>query len=214
MENSSKLHILETIKRKGRIGLNRLCDETGLAKTTLREHLTQLERDGLVQREYLRAGPGRPGLHYELTLAGHRRFPSEERELLGDLLLFLKSEGREELLRSFFEQFWSKRVERARSRMNEAATESGGIPDEQLPALCDVLEQEGFMPECMDDQRQGAFVIKECNCPFQSVIGKTRLPCELEIAFYRKLFGGEVTRTSYIPDGDYSCSYRIDRPDN
>ncbi len=214
MENNSKLHILETIKRKGRIGLNRLVDETGLAKTTLREHLTQLERDGLVEREYHRAGPGRPGLRYGLTLAGHRRFPSEERELLGDLLHFLKSEDQEELLRSFFRRFWSKRVDRARQRMNEAANESGGTPDEQLPALCNVLEQEGFMPECMDDKQQGAFVIKECNCPFQSVIGETQLPCELEIEFYRKLFGGEVTRTSYIPDGDYSCSYRINRPNN
>lgn len=31
----------------------------GLAKTTLREHFLQLERDGYIRREYIRSGPGR-----------------------------------------------------------------------------------------------------------------------------------------------------------
>ncbi len=206
MQGDSKYNILEAIKRNGGIGLDRLVDKTGLSKTTLREHMLQLERDGLVERTYHRSGPGRPGLRFELTTDGHGRFPSEERELLTDLLRFLKSEGSEAMLHTFFEKFWNKRAERAKAGMDEA---DDNTAESRLNALSNMLEQEGFMPEIRSGDRPDAIIIKECNCPFRSVIGETQLPCELEIAFYKKIFGSDVARTSYIPEGSHSCTYHI-----
>lgn len=188
-----------------------LVSQTGLAKTTLREHMLQLERDKYVRREYIRSGPGRPGLRYQLTASGHARFPSGERELLCDLLRYLKSEGKHHILNRFFESFWDKRLERTRLKM-ESAGENGDIPTNgQLDILCEILDEEGFMPEVESESEAGVTHIRECNCPFRSTIRETQLPCELEAGFYEKLFDRPVTRTTHIAEGDHSCTYRIDQ---
>lgn len=211
----SKSVILDTIKRLGSAGMEQLVERTGLARTTLREHMALLERDGLVRREHLRRGPGRPALQYRLTRKGDERFPSEERELLGDLIRYLQDEGKEQLLQAFFESFWNKRASRACEMMAAAADandtdgEQAGPQSHGLKALADLLEAEGFMPEIHHDEASGAVIIRECNCPFKSVIRETSLPCRLETKFYEKIFGQSVTRIAFIPDGDDACSYRI-----
>ena len=211
-QSDSKNVILDTIKRLGSADMERLVERTGLARTTLREHLALLERDGLVRREHRRNGPGRPALQYRLTRKGDERFPSEERELLSDLIRYLQDEGKHHLLYAFFETFWNKRAARARELMQAAQTrmtERDGSLAPDLKALAELLEEEGFMPEIRYDKDTGTVIVRECNCPFKSVISETSLPCRLETGFYEKLFGRKVSRTAFIPDGDDACSYRI-----
>jgi len=80
-----------------------------------------------------------------------------------------------------------------------------------LKALSDLLEAEGFMPEIHFDETENTLVVRECNCPFKSVIRETSLPCRLEVKFYEKVFGQKVSRTSFIPDGGDACTYRIEQ---
>lgn len=215
--SDSKSQILDSIKRLGVAEIDQLAGRTGLARTTLREHLALLERDGLVRRSQKRNGPGRPALQYRLTREGDARFPSEERELLGDLIRYLQEEGKQHLLQAFFETFWNKRAARACELMQAAAEAQETIPEQDgslppdLKALSDLLESEGFMPEIHYDEANNALVIRECNCPFKSVTRKTSLPCQLEARFYEKVLGQKVSRTSFIPDGGDACTYRIEQ---
>jgi predicted ArsR family transcriptional regulator len=214
--SDSKSLILDSIKRLGAADMEQLVGRTGLARTTLREHLALLERDALVHRSHKRSGPGRPALQYRLTRLGEERFPSEERELLGDLIRYLENEGKQHLLQAFFEAFWNKRAARACELMQAAAVSNKADPERDgylppdLKALSDLLESEGFMPEIHYDETNKSLVIRECNCPFKSVINETSLPCRLETRFYEKVFGQKVSRTAFIPDGDNACSYRIE----
>jgi predicted ArsR family transcriptional regulator len=201
-----KKELLNLIKQKGTLSMGEAVIHTDLAKTTLREHLLQLERDGYIRREYIRSGPGRPGLQYQVTPKGHRLFPSSESELIRELLKYLKERGDEDTIEEFFESFWEERLKKAQSRMNEA---SDGDTKSRLGKLMSFLEEEGFMPELETDEQNGKVTIKECNCPFSEVVKETRLPCKLEAIFYQKLFEEEVVRTSYIAEGDFSCTYEI-----
>ena len=213
----SKSQVLDSIKRLGAANIEQLAGRTGLARTTLREHLALLERDGLVRRRHKRSGPGRPALQYRLTRYGEERFPSEERELLGELIRYLQNEGKQQLLEAFFESFWNKRAARACELMQAAAEthmtepELDGSLTPGLKALSDLLEAEGFMPEIHFDETDNTLVVRECNCPFKSVIRETSLPCRLEVKFYEKVFGQKVSRTSFIPDGGDACTYRIEQ---
>ena len=217
ISSDSKSLILDSIKRLGAADMEQLAGRTGLARTTLREHLALLERDGLVRRGYRRIGAGRPALQYRLTRQGEERFPSEERELLGNLIRYLQDEGKQHLLQAFFESFWNKRAARACELMQAAAEVQETVPEQagslppDLKALSDLLESEGFMPEIHYDESDGNVIVRECNCPFKSVIRETRLPCRLEARFYEKVFGRKVSRTSFIPDGGDACTYRIEQ---
>lgn len=206
MIKGSKKELLDLIKREGIITVDRAVERTGLAKTTLREHLLQLENDGYVERTYERDGPGRPSLQYELTATGHRLYPSYESKLAGKFIQYLKEEGEEEKIESFFEQFWEERFIKAKDRMDRFGAEQ---KTERLKALIEMLEEEGFMPEFEVDENQEQITIKECNCPFSEIVKETRLPCKLEALFFKKLFGEGAKRTDHIAEGDYSCTYQF-----
>lgn len=206
MIKGSKKQLLDLIKSKGIISVDEAVEHSGLAKTTLREHFLQLEKDGYVERTYERKGPGRPSLQYELSAKGHQLYPSSESKLTRQFIRYLKEEGEEEMIESFFEKFWEERYNKAKKRMNQYGPEQKA---ERLQALLKMLQEEGFMPEIEQDEANECINIKECNCPFSEVIKETRLPCKLEALFFKKIFGDQTERTSYIAEGDYSCTYQI-----
>lgn len=206
MVSASKKELLDLIKRRGKISIDESVAETGLAKTTIREHFSQLENEGFIYRNVVRSGPGRPSLQYFLTNRGHSLYPSYEPELMRELIKFLKSNGEELLLEEFFEAFWDKRYKETERLFLEHAAVS---EEEKMQVLMDMLEREGFMPAYELNKKNETAEIHECNCPFTEIVKETRLPCKLEKQFFERLFNKEVERTSYIPDGDHSCSYCI-----
>ncbi len=188
------------------LSIDEAVEEIDLAKTTLREHFLQLERDGYVERDYVRSGPGRPSLQYQLTSKGNSLFPSSESKLIRNIIKYLKTKGSEQLVEDFFEDFWDQRLEEAQDRIEESSAED---PESKVKVLMRMLEEEGFMPEFDLDEESEKLTVKECNCPFSEVVKETRLPCKLEEMFYKKLFNENAERTTYIADGDYACTYDI-----
>lgn len=204
--SGSKKDLLHLIKQKGSLSIDDAVNETGLTKTTLREHFIMLERDGYISREYVRSGPGRPSLHYQMTAEGNQLFPSSESDMIRELLKFLKAQGEEKTIEAFFEEFWEQRLQKARRYMDEASEQH---LHSRLDELMKVLEKEGFMPEYDIDDESQTLTIKECNCPFSEVVKETRLPCKLEAMFYQKIFDRAPNRTTHIADGDFACTYRF-----
>lgn len=205
MIKDTKEILLELIKKSGELTLNDAIEQTELARTTLKEHLIHLERDGYVSRTYVRHGRGRPRLAFRLTDKGKAEFPSQDDKLLLELLQFLKGEDQQVNLQKFFKQFWGKRLKEARHRMNQLSDQS---LEKRLEMLKEMLEEEGFMPNVRIADNQ--LVIRECNCPFPQTVKETRLPCKLEAQFLAKLVGAKLDRVSYIPDGNTACTYELD----
>jgi predicted ArsR family transcriptional regulator len=206
MFNGSKEELLDLLKRRGTLSVDEAAKQTDLAKTTLREHFLQLERDGYIQRDYIRSGPGRPSLQYQLTPEGNDLFPSSESELIRELIKYLKSRNDEETLEDFFQVFWEERLEKARKQMLRAPRQD---TKSRVKALSQMLEEEGFMPELNLNEDAETLTVKECNCPFTEIVKETRLPCKLEAMFYQKLFGDQTERITYIAEGDHACTYEI-----
>jgi predicted ArsR family transcriptional regulator len=206
MYNGSKKELLNLIKRQCTLSVDEAVEQTGLAKTTLREHFMQLERDGYIQREYVRSGPGRPSLQYQLTPEGHNLFPSSEAELIRELINYLKKQDDEETLEDFFQVFWEERLDKAKNQMNQMPEKD---MSSRVKALAQMLEKEGFMPELRLDENDETLTVKECNCPFTEIVKETRLPCKLEAMFYQKLFSDQTDRTTFIAEGDHACTYEI-----
>ncbi|MDQ7039879.1 MAG: helix-turn-helix transcriptional regulator [Rhodothermus sp.] len=208
--SETKRHLLQLMKRRGRLTLDEAVTATGLTRSTLREHLMQLERDGLVQHATERQKRGRPRLLYRLTPAGERLFPNRDGELLARLLQFLKAEGAEKLLQRFFEQYWNDRLQVIRQRLKQAQAHT---LEDRLAMLRDFLEEEGFMPEIVFSEQ--GLEIRECNCPFAETVRHTRLPCYLEARFFERLLGQKAKRVAYIPESSPACRYTFnEHPSN
>jgi predicted ArsR family transcriptional regulator len=202
--SSSRMRLVTLLKRHGTITVQFATEELGLAETTIRQHLDRLADAGIIESEAVSEGRGRPTLHYRLSPAGERLFPSQSSEMLGTLLRFLVREGYPELVDRFFREMWDARqaTVEERLRMSSAST----LP-ERLDVLIAFLAEQGFAPEVrLEDTK---VTLRECNCPLSAGVDATRLPCRLESAFLEHVIGHELTRVTYIPDGHPACTYEF-----
>ncbi len=203
MLTGSKKDLLDLIKHHGQITIDDTVEKMDLAKTTVREHFTQLEKDGYIERSYERSGRGRPSLRFKLTKKGNSLYPSYEPEMMREFIRYLQTEGEHRILEDFFEKFWERRYKKLELMLEDEHVQS---EEDKVRVVQKMLDEEGFMPEYSLDS-DGRLTVKECNCPFHEIIKVTKLPCKLEEDFYRKVFGKEVERQSYIAEGDFSCTY-------
>lgn len=203
--DGAKRSLLDAIKQRGPTSIDEATAQLSLAKTTVRQHLLQLERQGLVRRSYDKSGPGRPQVVFEISEVGQGLYPTQEPALLRELLEFLKKDGQVKAIERFFEGYWQRRRERFEELL--AATR-GRTADTRarVDALVQLLESEGFMPR-VSRGSGGKIVVRECNCPFQEAVRATSLPCQLESEFIRWALKSGVERTEYIPDGESACTY-------
>lgn len=204
IQSETKRRLLELMKHRGEITLDDAVEVIDRARPTLRDHLNQMGRDGLVVRRPQKQGRGRPSMCYRLTPLAERLFPRREGTVFADFVGYLQERGREQLIEDFFESFWDRRLEEVENRLS-TSLEAASVQT-IVEALKEVLRKRGFMPEVHvgDDQ----ITIQECNCPFAEVVDATKLPCSSEACFYEKLFG-RVERTGYIPNGDTACAYEL-----
>lgn len=203
--SDSRAELLKLIKERGEMTLNGAAKQTGLSRTTLREHLTNLESAGYIQRSSRRAGRGRPELIFELTEAGEQLFPSQDGQMLRSLLGYLKSQDSEELLNEFFHEFWQKKAGEAEHRLKNSKAKTLSA---KIKVINEFLEELGFMPHIRITD-SNTIIIEECNCPFKETVKETRLPCKLEAHFLKELFAATLERVTYIPDGNHACTYRL-----
>jgi predicted ArsR family transcriptional regulator len=206
MLNGPKKELLDLIKHHGQLTIDESVEKMDLAKTTVREHFTQLERDDYIERSYERSGRGRPSLRFRLTKKGNGLYPSYEPEMMRELIRYLQMEGEHGILDNFFTKFWDDRYQKLQEMLEEEQVES---EEEKTEVLKKMLEEEGFMPKYSLNKNAGELMVKECNCPFREIIKVTKLPCKLEEEFYRKVFEKNVERTTYIAEGDFACTYCV-----
>ena len=113
---STRQQILEYLQRHGRATVKELSSLLGLTSTGIRQHLTVLERDGLVDAREERGRVGRPTLVYSLTEKADALFPKTYDALASVLLEEIRaSQGNErlhELLRQVAERMAGPYTER------------------------------------------------------------------------------------------------------
>src|SRR3990172_4149610 len=83
---ATRQQILDYLRRNGRATVKDLDVHLGLTSTGVRQHLTVLEREGLVEAHEERGRVGRPALVYSLTEQGDALYPKKYDQLANTLL--------------------------------------------------------------------------------------------------------------------------------
>lgn len=198
----TKTQLLDLIKVQREVSVDEATEQLNLAKTTVRQHLLLLERQGLIQRSSRKLAKGRPQLVYQLSQSAAQLFPSKDSVLLREILSRLIAEGEKKWVQDFFKDYWQQRFQKFQDLLNERG---GKSKEDVQELLLEMLTEEGFMPEI--EEHNGTLTVRECNCPFPEAIKATRIPCRLEAQFLKNVLKGDLERVSYIPDGETTCSY-------
>ena len=199
---STRQQILEYLQRQGRATVKELGKLLGLTSTGIRQHLTVLERDGLVDAHEERGRVGRPTLVYSLTEKADSLFPKTYDALASVLLEEVRSsQGNQrlhELLHKVAERMALPYSERVQGKpLSGRVQETARIMEEQ-GCLIDVREAEG-----------DEYFIDEFTCPFPKVAEKDRAICALHVDFVRILTGADTRLTQSLLRGERACTYRV-----
>jgi predicted ArsR family transcriptional regulator len=198
---TTRQQILEYLQRHGRATVKELGQLLRLTSTGIRQHLTVLERDGLVLAREERGRVGRPTLVYTLTEKAEALFPSSYDELATALLEEIRaSEGSERLYQL---------LQRVAQRMAESFWErvQGKSLAQRVKETALILQEQGCLVDW--EQRNGEFFLHEFTCPFSKVAKQDSSVCTLHLELVRLLTAADTRLVRSLLRSERACTYRI-----
>lgn len=190
---------LQQMHHLGHCSIQDLCDATHVTATAVRQRLNRLQSLGLVSRETVRQGRGRPHHAYVLTEVGLRQLGDNYAELA--VLLWNELQRIDDLQ---VRDLVMSRLRDALARRYGAEI-SGRTLDERLEQLRVALNQRGFHVEL--DSRDGLPILRESNCPYHELAGIDRGICALEQDVFERILGVPLVLAQCSRDGDRCCEF-------
>ena len=194
--------ILMAVKSRGDARAEDLAADLGVTVSAMRQHLSSLASDGLIEHYQVRDGRGRPRHLYHLTERADSLFPRTYAEITNELLSYV-DEADHELLEKLFRRRRDRRIRQANARL------AGKPFDERVAELGRILDEDGYLAtvEAIED---GAWRVVEHNCAILGVARRYNQACASEIEFIRSVLpDAEVTRVSHIVAGARHCAYLV-----
>lgn len=199
---STRGRILDLLRRSEHT-VSELAESLDLTENAIRNHLSALERDGLVEtRGVRREGVGKPARVYGFPLAAENFFPKAYDAVLAQVLTLLAERlGRAEL-RSFLEQ--------AGHRAGQGVVPEGAAFHERLDAMMDVVDELGGVAEVR--RSNGDMRLQGFSCPLSTVTGDHPEACKLVEGLLSEILGVDV-REVCDRGGRPRCAFVMRVPD-
>ncbi len=198
---ATRQQILDFLRVHGHATVKQLGETLGLTSTGIRQHLTVLERDGLIQTREERGHVGRPALVYSLSEKGDGLYPKLYDSLANALLDEMRAMAGPQALQRLLQRVAARFVDPYRERVEDR------ILEERVAEARSILEERGCLAEV--SRKNGDWHISQYTCPFPRVARRNSCVCALEVEFVRQLVGADARLVSSLLRGDRSCTYRI-----
>jgi predicted ArsR family transcriptional regulator len=198
---STKDRILQTLLRKSKLTINDLAEAVEINPISVRHHLSNLEKEGLIAAEEERHGVGRPRLIYSLTEDGMERFPTKYLRLTTRLLAQMKESMPGPMVATLFNQI-------AEDLASQYAADIKGLNmEERLDFIKELLAQEGFTVEW--EKKEGQYEIHETSCPYYQIGVAHPEVCTVDQTLISKMLAVPANKVQCILSGGAQCTYVV-----
>jgi predicted ArsR family transcriptional regulator len=198
---STKDKILHTLLRKPKITINEIAEAVGINAISVRHHLSNLEKEGLIAAEEERHGVGRPRLMYSLTEDGMERFPTKYLRLTTKLLAQMKETMPGPAVAKLFSQIAEEMASEYSSQMH------GMSMEERLDFVKAMLAHEGFTVEW--EKKGKEYQIHEISCPYYQIGVAHPEVCTVDQTLISKMLALPVSKVQCILSGAAHCTYVV-----
>ena len=199
--HATKQQILDYLRRQGQATVRELDRYLGLTSTGVRQHLTVLEREGLVEAHEERGHVGRPAFVCRLTEIGDGLYPKQYDQLANILLEEVRDLAGAQALQTLLRRVAVRFAEPYQGRLD------GRSLPERVAEATNIIHKRGSEVDCVQDGDD--WLIRQYTCPFPKVAGQNSSVCSLDVAFVRKLVGVDVRLSTSLLRGDHACTYRV-----
>jgi len=176
----------------------------GITDNAVRQHLTALERDGMVARGETQSTGGRPEHLYGLTLEGQELFPRHYSWFAELLINSLREEQGTDALRKRLEGM-GKTVGR------QVAAGLAEIKDkgERIRALAGIMRELGYQSGSIDPAKEKLPAIEAVNCVFHSLAERYPEVCHFDLAMMSEVVGCEVIHDECMVRRGHVCRFKF-----
>lgn len=198
---STKDRILQTLLRHPKITINEIAEAVGINPISVRHHLSNLEKEGLIAAEEERHGVGRPRLVYSLTTEGMERFPTKYLRLTTRLLAQMKETLPAPAVAQLFNQVAEEMASDYADQVKNMSME------ERLEFVKDLLAQEGFTVEW--EKKGKEYQIHEISCPYYQIGVAHPEVCTVDQTLISKMLAVPANKVQCILNGGSHCTYVV-----
>jgi predicted ArsR family transcriptional regulator len=194
----TRRRILRLIRESGGLTLRELRRRTGLSRSTLRQHLAILTREGLVAGQFVRQRTGRPPIVYRLTGRAELASPQTYAAFLRALFAGMADRAHVEPL-----------FERMAAQLAAQHPDIRGLPDiaARLEAARNV-----FFPDAEStpvERTSDGYQFSLYTCPLAPVALEFKDLCCMARRALAQMTGLEVGQTEWIVRGDPRCTFEV-----
>src|SRR4051812_12932741 len=200
---STRMEVLELLRRKRHASAELIASELGVTPNAVRQHLTNLERDGFVKSEPIRHARGRPSLEFSLTERADSVFPKRYGQLATMVLQEVQEMGGPGALDEVFARVAARHADAIEKDL-------GGLEfEEKLRRVVNWIGRAGTLVE----QSEGPEGIQVTihNCPFRNTALKFPQVCTITPQLISRLTGAAVSQSDSIHRRDPYCSFVVQR---
>lgn len=198
---ATRQDILDYLRLHNQATVRELGEHLRLTSTGIRQHLTVLERDGLIASHEERGHVGRPALVYRLTSQGDGLYPKQYEALANALIEEARGLLGPDALQKLMKNVAARFAEPYMARLE------GKVGEERAAEATRVIQERGCLAECCAEG--GDLLIRQQTCPFPDVASRNSAVCALEVEFVRRLVGADARLTTSLLRGDDACTYRV-----
>jgi predicted ArsR family transcriptional regulator len=198
---STKDKILQTLLGHPKTTINDIAEAVGINPISVRHHLSNLEKEGLIEAEEERHGVGRPRLAYSLTQDGMEKFPTRYLQLTTRLLAQMKETMPASAVARLFSQI-------AEEMADEYSDQIQGMNmEERLELVKSLLAREGFTVEW--EKKGEDYQIHEISCPYYQIGIAHPEVCTVDQTLISKMLALPASKVQCVLDGSAHCTYVV-----
>ncbi len=208
---TTKQQILVLLKRTGCASVEQAAGALAVASMTARQHLMNLERDGLIVAEKARRATGRPHYLYSLTPKGEEMFPRRFDVLAQVMLDEVAGLSPEDVAGISADEKRALLVRRTADRLADRYRKQveGRSLEERVIAVADILHLIGGFAEWT--RTEEGFEIRDYNCCFAKLnTGAESSGCEWHIRLLTQLLNWPVRHEVFVEGRVECCRYLIE----
>ncbi len=196
--------LLDLLRVDGPMGVAEMAAAMGVTPTAIRQRIARMTRQGLITREAVRRGRGRPRYLYRLTDKAVRLTGSNFTDLA--LVLWREMSSIEDLK---IRQEMLPRV--AKALASQYAGEVGGdTMRDRMKSLSNLLANRRI-PVSVDEAAQTPTLTAHA-CPYPSLAEQDPSVCEMEQLLYSELLGEPLELSQCRVDGTCQCEFQAATP--
>jgi len=192
------------LQNKEGLTVEDLSKALGITDNAVRQHLTALERDGIVAKGETQSTGGRPEHLFGLTTVGHELFPRHYSWFAELLISSLREEQGTEALRERLEGM-------GRAVGRQVAARLGGTMDkaERIRILSGIMQELGYQSGSIDPINEKLPAIVATNCVFHTLAQLYPEVCYFDLALMSEVVGGDIIHDECMARGGNVCRFKF-----